>query len=141
MPVESSGPAHGVGVEAVSSRRRQSLMMTSSRSKVRRHPWIFDPAHVTAGIDDPIERLKALVHAKRHVATRGLRRTTTQPETTSARRSVVTPRQDSYRSVRHGEIRFRIRHLCCGDGAACRHSERILEQPRTHRFDRFLYVL
>ena len=54
--------AHGVGVEAVSSRRRQSLMMTSSRSKVRRHPWIFDPAHVTAGIDDPIERLKALVH-------------------------------------------------------------------------------
>jgi hypothetical protein len=62
MPVESSAPALEVGVEAVSSRRRQSLVMTSYRSNVRRHPWIFDPAIIAAGIDDPIDRLKALVH-------------------------------------------------------------------------------
>ncbi|MGO9874513.1 MAG: hypothetical protein ACLPVY_11995 [Acidimicrobiia bacterium] len=29
-------------------------------------PWIFDPAHVIDGIDDPIDQLKALADARQH---------------------------------------------------------------------------
>jgi len=30
------------------------------------HPWIFDPANVIRGIDDPIDQLKALAGARHH---------------------------------------------------------------------------
>jgi biotin operon repressor len=29
-------------------------------------PWVFDPVEVTKGIDDPIDKLRALAHARRH---------------------------------------------------------------------------
>lgn len=52
--------------KAVSTSTKKSFVITSSRSNIRRQPWIFDPANVTRGIDDPIDKLKALPLAGRH---------------------------------------------------------------------------